>query len=61
MPKNREITRQNRKKYGCGLPFYSEIANGKGRRIADPSAYRALRTPHHGTKDYDWGGKEYGN
>jgi hypothetical protein len=53
MPKNREITRQNKKKYGCGLPFYREITDRKGRRIADPTAYRALRPPHHGIKDYD--------
>ena len=53
MPKNREITRQNRMKYGRGLPFYREIADRKGRRIADPTAYRALRPPHHGIKDYD--------
>ncbi len=53
MPKDRKITRQNKKKYGCGLSFYMELADRRGRRIADPTAYRALRTPHHGNKDYD--------
>jgi len=53
MPKNRRITRANRKKWGSGLSLYSEVVNRYGRRIKDTTAYRALQPPHHGTKDYD--------
>lgn len=53
MPKNRAITRANKKKYGCGLPLHSEIADRGGRQIKDPTAHCALRKPRHGRKDYD--------
>lgn len=53
MPKNRRITRANRKKWGSGLSLHSEVVNRYGRRIKDPTPHCALRRPHHGSKDYD--------
>ncbi len=53
MPKNRAITRANKKKYAYGLPLYSEIVDQGGRQIKDPTAHYALRKPRHGKKDYD--------